>query len=77
MTQVAAAATNLMRRPRRPRRLSLLAAREAGWGLVFLSPWIIGLFLFTALPMLASLVFSFTDFDLVHPEAIRFVGLRN
>ena len=74
MTKVTTAAIDLSHRPRHR---SLLAAREAGWGLVFLSPWIIGLVLFTALPMLASLVLSFTNFDLVHPEAIQFVGLRN
>lgn len=51
--------------------------REAAWGFVFLSPWIIGLLLFTAGPMLAALAMSFTNFDLVRPEAIEFVGLDN
>lgn len=60
----------------RPPRVTL-ARREAAWGLVFLSPWIVGVLLFTALPMVASLAISLTDFDLRHPEAIRFVGLAN
>lgn len=47
------------------------------WGWVFLSPWIIGFLAFTLIPMAASLVFSFTQFDLLHPEAIQFVGLDN
>ena len=47
------------------------------WGWIFLSPWIIGFFLFTALPMVASLAFSFTDFDLNAVDEISYVGLRN
>jgi multiple sugar transport system permease protein len=51
--------------------------REAFWGLVFVAPWIIGFLAFTIGPLIASLVLSFTDFDLVRPEAVRFVGLDN
>ena len=46
------------------RRTSPASAREAIWGFVFIGPWLIGLVLFTAGPMIASLVMSFTDFDL-------------
>src|SRR3954454_2287902 len=53
------------------------AGREAGWGLVFIAPWLIGLVLFVGGPIVASLVLSLTDFDLVHPENVRFVGLDN
>jgi multiple sugar transport system permease protein len=51
--------------------------REALWGFVFIAPWLIGLLLFTAGPMIASLVMSFTNFDLVHPEATKFIGIDN
>jgi ABC-type sugar transport system permease subunit len=51
--------------------------REAVWGFVFIGPWLIGLVLFTAGPMVASLVLSLTDFDLIHPDAVRFIGLDN
>jgi ABC-type sugar transport system permease subunit len=51
--------------------------RETLWGIVFIGPWIIGLVLFTAGPMIASLVLSLTNFDLVHPDAVRFIGLDN
>jgi len=51
--------------------------REAFWGLVFVAPWITGFALFTVGPLVASLVLSFTDFDLVRPEAVQFVGLAN
>ena len=51
--------------------------REAIWGYVFIGPWLIGLVLFTAGPMIASLVLSFTDFDLLHPDSWKFIGLDN
>lgn len=51
--------------------------REALWGVIFIGPWLIGLALFTAGPMIASLILSLTDFDLVHPDAVKFVGLDN
>jgi multiple sugar transport system permease protein len=53
------------------------SSREAMWGFVFIGPWLIGLILLTAGPMIASFVLSLTDFDLVHPEAVKFVGIDN
>jgi multiple sugar transport system permease protein len=47
------------------------------WGLLFLSPWILGFILFFAGPMLASLGASFTNLVLVRPGEARFVGLDN
>jgi multiple sugar transport system permease protein len=46
-------------------RASELQRREsrAAWG--FISPWVIGFLVFTAGPMLVSLVLSFTDYSLV------------
>lgn len=54
-----------------------LTRRKQLWGLLFISPWLIGLVAFTLLPMLASLVFSFTDFNLNQPNDVQFIGLRN
>jgi ABC-type sugar transport system permease subunit len=51
--------------------------REAAWGWLFVSPWIIGFVLFTAIPMALALYFSLTDFDLRRPDEVRFVGLAN
>jgi multiple sugar transport system permease protein len=51
--------------------------REAFWGLVFVAPWIIGFLVFTIGPLIASLVLSFTDFNLVRPEATKFIGIDN
>jgi multiple sugar transport system permease protein len=59
-----------------PRKMSL-ARRETLWGLLFLSPWLIGLVVFTALPIIASLGLSLTNFNILHPEGLRFIGLDN
>lgn len=61
----------------RPVATSSLGRRETLWGLLFLSPWLLGFVLFFAGPMLASLAASFTDLVLVHPDQTRFVGLEN
>lgn len=54
-----------------------LRRRETRWGLVFLSPWIIGFFIFTLLPTVASLIFSVTNYNPIQPENTQFVGLSN
>ena len=46
-------------------------------GLLLIAPWLLGLLLFKLLPILASLAFSFTDFHLLNPDKIQFVGLAN
>jgi len=56
---------------------SPLTRRETLIGLAFLSPWIIGFILFTLLPMLATLGFTFTNINLNQQESVRFVGLEN
>jgi multiple sugar transport system permease protein len=53
------------------------STREAAWGYVFIGPWLIGLLLFTAGPMVASMLMSFTNFDLLHPDSWKFIGLDN
>ena len=57
--------------------MSKRARREVVWGLIFLSPWLIGFLLWIFLPMVASLLFSFTNYNLIHPEETRWVGLAN
>ena len=59
------------------RSFSGLAWRRARWGYVFIAPWIIGFLAFTALPMVATLVFSFTNINLAQTEPLKFVGLKN
>ncbi|MBN1285821.1 MAG: sugar ABC transporter permease [Anaerolineae bacterium] len=52
-----------------------LAKREAAAGYFFVSPWLIGFVLLTLGPMLASLYFSFTDYNII--EQPSWVGLDN
>ena len=58
-------------------KLSAMQRREAKWGLLFISPWLIGFLLFYLAPMAASLVFSVMDFTLSAPDEAKFVGLAN
>jgi multiple sugar transport system permease protein len=51
--------------------------REAAWGWLFISPWIFGFLVFTAIPMGMALYFSLTDFDLRRPDDVQFIGLAN
>jgi len=48
-------------------RSSPLHRRETRAALVFLAPWIIGFVVFTAGPMVVSLILSFTDYSFVKP----------
>ena len=57
------------------RRMGRLARYEALWAYLFISPWLFGFILLTAGPMLASLFFSFTQYDVLN-EA-RWVGAKN
>lgn len=52
-----------------------LSHREAIWAYIFISPWIIGFLVFTIGPMLASLYFSFTDYNIIDPPV--WTGLAN
>ncbi|MFJ5621592.1 carbohydrate ABC transporter permease [Peribacillus loiseleuriae] len=54
--------------------------REKKWeapivGYLFISPWLLGLFLLTLYPMIQSFYFSFTDYSLL--EAPNWVGMDN
>lgn len=60
---------------RRPRR-SAFARREARTALLFVLPQVIGLLLFTAVPLVTSLGLSFTHWDLIAPSP-TFNGLDN
>ncbi len=58
------------------RGMSKNAKREALYGYLFISPWIIGFLIFTFIPMIASLAFSVTDLRL-DSDVVNFVGLQN
>lgn len=54
-----------------------LARREALWGYLFISPWIIGFLFLTLAPVIATFVFTFLNLRLNQQSPVRFVGLEN
>jgi len=58
-----------------PRPQGRLARQETRTFYAFIAPWAIGFLAFTAGPILASLYFSFTDYNVTTPPL--FVGLSN
>ena len=60
-----------------PRMHLSMRQREGLVGFLFLMPWILGFLLLKAVPILAALGFSFTDFHMLEPEKTQFIGLEN
>ncbi len=52
-----------------------LSQGEAVAGYLFAAPWILGFLVFTIGPIIASIIFSFCDYDVLHPA--RWVGIYN
>ena len=57
------------------RRVSPMAMRQNVLGYLWISPWLIGFLVFTAGPMVASLVFSLQNYRIINQP--DFIGLRN
>lgn len=60
---------------KRAGRASRAQRRANVTGLLFAAPWLIGLTVFVAYPIAASLAFSFCEYDAIRPP--RWVGLEN
>jgi len=60
-----------IKRKRRGR--ELVKEERAFW--IFISPWVVGILLFTGVPILASLYLSFTNYNVI--DAAEFIGLEN
>jgi ABC-type sugar transport system permease subunit len=55
-----------------------IETRYKRWiGLILIAPWLIGFIIFKLVPILSSLVISFTDFFLIAPDKTQYVGLNN
>jgi multiple sugar transport system permease protein len=67
--------TELSQAPARKRRSDSSARRNLWLGLAFVSPWLIGLIVFTLYPILASLYYSFCEYRVLTPP--HWVGIRN
>jgi ABC-type sugar transport system permease subunit len=61
----------------RPNKHLSLRKYEATVGFLFVLPWLLGFLFFKAFPILAALGFSFTNFKMLDPENVRFIGLAN
>lgn len=55
--------------------MSAAQRRQLLMGLLFVSPWLAGLLLWTAYPLVSSLYYSFTRYDLLRPPV--FLGAKN
>jgi multiple sugar transport system permease protein len=56
-------------------RLSRMQRHDLFYGVLFASPWLIGFVLWTVYPIISSLYYSFTRYDLLQPP--QFIGLTN
>jgi multiple sugar transport system permease protein len=56
-------------------RMGRLERREAIAGVLFVAPWLLSLLIFTAYPVIAAFLLSFTDYNIVEPP--KWIGLEN
>jgi len=56
-------------------RTTRLYRKEAAFGILFIAPWLLGFLIFIFGPMFVSLVFSFCEYDVIHPA--KFAGISN
>lgn len=71
-----AAFQELLRPHKRERwRMTRAVRRDLRNGLLFVSPWLVGLVVFTLYPILSSFYYSFTTYDIISPA--EFVGIGN
>lgn len=59
----------------KPHKHMKLSTHEAIWAYILIGPWIIGFIIFTLGPMIASLIFSLTDYSIVKDSS--FIGIAN
>jgi multiple sugar transport system permease protein len=52
-----------------------ISTREAIYAYIMIAPWIVGFIIFTLGPMIASLIFSFTDYSIT--KETHFLGIAN
>lgn len=55
-------------------KIGRLDRTEAKWAYLFISPWVIGFFVFTLGPMVASLLFSFTEWNVLTPAHFYYLN---
>lgn len=68
-------ADTMITAPKKQRNKSKIQLADNLAGYLFISPWLLGFFAFTLIPILASLYFAFTNYDLLSPPV--FCGISN
>ncbi|HEX5944223.1 MAG TPA: hypothetical protein VFY66_18215, partial [Anaerolineales bacterium] len=58
-----------------PKKLSFRTKHDIPYAILFLAPSLLGLIVFTLIPIFASFGLAFTDWNLLSPP--EFVGLKN
>ena len=59
------------------RHLTPTQIRDRMWGIILISPWLIGVLALKLVPILISFVLSFLYYPLLEPERAEFIGLIN
>lgn len=72
---MATTAAERVRTHAQPRRFTRRKVIQNLTGYLFISPWIIGFLVFTAYPMIMSLYYSFTEYNVLRPP--EWIGLDN
>ena len=72
---IASASSKGLYDKKKPNKLKQFFNHDEVAGYVFISPFIIGFLIFTLVPILASLYFSFTKYDLL--SSPKFIGFKN
>ena len=68
-------AARSLRRAGMPKRRSARQREQIWQGYAYLSPWLIGFLAFTVVPVVTSILLSFTRYSVLRPP--QFVGMQN
>ena len=77
MTAITPEAVSDDRKQLKKKKRGRIEREQIKWGLIFLSPWLIGILVFYIIPFIASFGFSLVEFNLAVPEDTEFVGFAN
>lgn len=55
----------------------LRTLNKSKWGYIFVAPWVVGFAVFSVYPLWLGIKMSFMNYNLVAPQAIKFIGFEN
>jgi multiple sugar transport system permease protein len=65
------------RKPAEKHKVTRFEKERERWAYLFISPWMVGFVAFTLIPVVATLVLSFTNYNPVNADATQFIGINN